>query len=102
MTGKKTFPRLVVTVFVLAFAAAAMTGCAYFTEERLSGIRQVAATALEIAYESGGKELAAAKIDELVAEGKITAEQGEMLKQALQKSYEAFRTRLKEFTESTE
>lgn len=102
MIGKKTFPYLAVTVCALAFATATMNGCAYFTEERLSGIRQVAATALEIAYESGGKELAAAKIDELVAEGKITAEQGEMLKQALQKSYEAFRARLKEFSESAE
>lgn len=102
MTGKKTTPYLALIICLLALSATTMTGCAYFTEERLSEIRRTVATALEIACESGGKELAAAKIDELVAEGKITAEQGEMLKQALQKSYEAFCARLKELSEPAE
>ena len=51
-----------------------------------------------IAYTSGGAVLVEQKIDQLVADGKITAQQGEMLKEAARRSYEALQAKLAELS----
>ena len=55
-------------------------------------------TILDIAYTSGGAVLVEQKIDEMVADGKITAQQGEMLKEAARRSYEALQEKLQELS----
>ena len=55
-------------------------------------------TILDIAYTSGGAVLVEQKIDQLVADGKITPQQGEMLKEASRRSYEALQEKLKELS----
>ena len=79
-----------------------LTGCGVLTPDRIAGIHRTVATALEIAYESGGRDLLLTKIDEMVGEGRISPEQGEMLKSAAQKSYDAFLARLRELSEQAE
>lgn len=51
---------------------------------------------LEIAYTNGGAVLVSQKIDELVTDGKITAEQATALKNAAQQSYELLQQKLAE------
>ena len=47
---------------------------------------------------SGGAVLVEQKIDQLVTDGKITALQGEMLKEAARRSYEALQAKLTELS----
>ena len=77
------------TAFALGMAT--VSGCSCFTEEKVAG---TVSAVLEIAYTSGGAVLVEQKIDQLVADGKITAQQGEMLKAAARKSYEALQEKL--------
>ena len=49
-------------------------------------------------YTSGGAVLVEQKIDQLVADGKITPQQGEMLKEAVRRSYEALQAKLAELS----
>ena len=83
MTTKK---QKITAVLALAVAfglgMAAMCGCSYFTQEQVAEIHKTVGTILDIAYTSGGAVLVEQKIDEKVAYGKITAQQGEMLKEA--------------------
>ena len=92
MTTKK---QKITAVLALAIAfglgMAVMCGCSYFTQEKVAG---TVSAVLEIAYTSGGAVLVEQKIDQLVADGKITAPQGEMLKEASRKSYEALQEKL--------
>ena len=55
-------------------------------------------TILDIAYTSGGAVLVEQRIDQLVTDGKITAQQGEMLKEAARRSYEALQAKLAELS----
>lgn len=80
-----------VTAFALGMAT--VSGCAYFSEEKVAG---TASTVLEIAYVAGGATKVSQKIDQMVADGKITAEQATLLKAAAQKSYADLQARLKE------
>ena len=80
-----------VTAFALGMAT--VSGCAYFTEKKVAG---TASTVLEIAYVAGGATKVSQKIDQMVADGKITAEQATLLKAAAQKSYADLQARLKE------
>lgn len=89
-------------LFVLSFLIAGTAGCAFWTPERTAAIHAAAATALEIACKSGGGELVATKLDELAAEGKITQEQAEDLKNAAQNGYYAFLARLRELSTPVE
>ena len=94
MTTKKqkvTLTISLVAAFVLGMAA--ISGCAYFTEEKVAG---TASTVLEIAYVAGGATMVEQKIDQMVADGKITAEQAALLKAAAQKSYDDLQKKLKE------
>ena len=73
MTTKKQ--KLALAISILAafgLGIAASTGCAYFTQEKVAG---TASTVLEIAYVAGGASMVGQKIDQMVADGKITAEQ---------------------------
>ncbi len=94
--------KILTTLFATLALALAAAGCNLFTAENAAKISQTLATALEIAYEAGGKELAAARIAEMVANGKITEEQGKLLASAAQNGYEAFLARLTELSDSIE
>ena len=99
MTTKK---QKITAVLALAIAfglgMAVMCGCSYFTQEKVAEIHKTVGTILDIAYTSGGAVLVEQKIDQLVADGKITAQQGEMLKAAARKSYEALQEKLAELS----
>ena len=95
MTTKK---QKITAVLALAIAfglgMAVMCGCSYFTQEKVAEIHKTVGTILDIAYTSGGAVLVEQKIDQLVTDGKITAQQREMLKEAARKSYEALQEKL--------
>ena len=95
MTTKK---QKITAVLALAIAfglgMAVMCGCSYFTQEKVAEIHKTVGTILDIAYTSGGAVLVEQKIDQRVADGKITPQQGEMLKEAARKSYEALQAKL--------
>ncbi len=94
MTDKKQKLTLAISLIVaFALGMATVSGCAYFTEEKVAG---TASTVLEIAYVAGGATMVEQKIDQMVADGKITAEQAALLKAAAQKSYEDLQKKLKE------
>ena len=94
MTTKKQKVTLVISILAaFALGMATVSGCAYFTEEKVAG---TASTVLEIAYVAGGASMVGQKIDQMVADGKITAEQATLLKAAAQKSYEDLQKKLKE------
>ena len=99
MTTKK---QKITAVLALAIAfglgIAVMCGCSYFTQEKVAEIHKTVGTILDIAYTSGGAVLVEQKLDQLVADGKITAQQGEMLKEASRRSYEALQEKLKELS----
>lgn len=95
MTTKK---QKITAVLALAIAfglgMTVMCGCSYFTQEKVAEIHKTVGTILDIAYTSGGAVLVEQKIEQLVTDGKITAQQGEMLKEAARKSYEALQEKL--------
>ncbi len=94
MTDKKQKLTLAISLIVaFALGMATVSGCAYFTEEKVAG---TASTVLEIAYVAGGATMVEQKIDQMVADGKITAEQAALLKAAAQKSYDDLQKKLKE------
>ena len=96
MTTKKqkiTLAISLIAAFVLGMAA--ISGCAYFTEEKVAG---TASTVLEIAYVAGGASMVGQKIDQMVEDGKITPEQAALLKAAAQKSYDDLQKKLKELS----
>ena len=94
MTDKKQKLTLAISLIAaFALGMATVSGCAYFTEEKVAG---TASTVLEIAYVAGGATMVEQKIDQMVADGKITAEQAALLKAAAQKSYDDLQKKLKE------
>lgn len=94
MTDKKQKLTLAISLIVaFALGMATVSGCAYFTEEKVAG---TASTVLEIAYVAGGATMVEQKIDQMVADGKITAERAALLKAAAQKSYDDLQKKLKE------
>ena len=99
MTTKK---QKITAVLALAIAfglgMAVMCGCSYFTQGTVAEIHKTVGTILDIAYTSGGAVLVEQRIDQLVADGKITAQQGEMLKEAARRSYEALLEKLSELS----
>jgi len=94
MTTKKQKLALVISMLAaFALGMATVSGCAYFTEEKVAG---TASKILEIAYVAGGASMVEQKIDQMVADGKITAEQATLLKAAAQKSYEDLQRTLRD------
>lgn len=93
-TKKQKITGVLALAIAFGLGIAVMCGCSYFTQEKVAEIHKTVGTILDIAYTSGGAVLVEQKIDQLVADGKITAQQGEMLKAAAQKSYEALQAKL--------
>ena len=90
----------IVSALFLAFilGIGTMCGCSCFTPEKVAAIHKTVGTILDIAYTSGGAVLVEQRIDQLVADGKITPQQGEMLKEAARRSYEALLEKLSELS----
>ena len=96
MTDKKQKLTLVISILAaFALGMATVSGCAYFTEEKIAA---TASAVLETAYVAGGASMVEQKIDQMVADGKITAEQATLLKAAAQKSYDDLQKKLKELS----
>lgn len=97
-TKKQKITAMTALAIAFGLGMAVMCGCSYFTQEKVAEIHKTVGTILDIAYTSGGAVLVEQKIDQLVADGKITPQQGEMLKAAAQKSYEALQAKLTELS----
>ena len=96
MTDKKQKLTLVISILAaFALGMATVSGCAYFTEQKVAG---TAITVLEVAYVAGGASMVGQKIDQMVEDGKITQEQAALLKAAAQKSYDDLQKKLKELS----
>lgn len=94
MTTKKQKLALVISMLAaFALGMATVSGCALFTEEKIAA---TASTVLETAYVAGGASMVEQKIDQMVADGKITAEQAALLKASAQKSYEELQRTLRD------
>ena len=93
-TKKQKITGVLALAIAFGLGIAVMCGCSYFTQEKVAEIHKTVGTILDIAYTSGGAVLVEQKIDQLVADGKITPQQGEMLKEAARKSYEALQAKL--------
>ena len=98
MTKKQKITAVLALAIALGLGMAVMCGCSYFTQEKIAEIHKTVGTILDIAYTSGGAVLVEQKIDQLVTGGKITAQQGEMLKEAARRSYEALQAKLTELS----
>ena len=94
-TRKQKLALVISMLAAFALGMATVSGCALFTEEKIAG---TASTVLEIAYISGGASMVEQKIDQMVADEKITPEQAALLKAAAQKSYEDLQKKLKELS----
>ena len=95
MTKKQKLVVSILVIFAFGLGMATMVGCGCLTREQLAG---TASTVLEIAYASGGATTVSQRIDQMVADGKITAEQAAQLKAAAQRSYEELQKKLKELS----
>ena len=98
MTKKQKITAVLALAIAFGLGMAVMCGCSYFTQEKIAEIHKTVGTILDIAYTSGGAVLVEQKIDQLVADGRITAQQGEMLKEAARRSYEALQEKLAELS----
>ena len=97
-TKKQKITALLALAIAFGLGMAVMCGCSYFTQEKVAEIHKTVGTILDIAYTSGGAVLVEQRIDQLVTNGKITAQQGEMLKEATRRSYEALQEKLSELS----
>ena len=93
MTKKQKLVVSILVILAFGLGMATMVGCGCLTKEQIAG---TASTVLEIAYASGGATTVSQRIDQMVADGKITAEQAVQLKAAAQRSYEELQRKLKE------
>lgn len=84
-TRKQKLALVISMLTALVLGMATVSGCALFTEEKIAA---TASIVLETAYVAGGACMVSQKIDQMVEDGKITAEQAALLKAAAQKSYE--------------
>ena len=87
-TKKQKFVYIFALVLSFVLDMLTMTGCAYFSQEKVAG---TVSTVLEIAYVAGGAARVEQRIDKMGTDGKITEEQAVQLKLAAQKSYEELR-----------
>lgn len=94
-TRKQKLALVISMLAAFALGMATVSGCALFTEEKIAA---TASAVLETAYVAGGASMVSQKIDQMVADGKITAEQATLLKAAAQKSYEDLQKKLKELS----
>ncbi len=87
---------LIIVIAVVIAIAGTVAGCSYLTQEKVAAIHKTVGTVLDVAYTAGGATLVEQKIDAMVADGKITAEQAVQLKAAAKKSYEALQAKIAE------
>ena len=87
-TKKQKFVYIFALVLSFVLGMLTMTGCAYFSQEKVAG---TVSTVLEIAYVAGGAARVEQRSDKMGTDGKITEEQAVQLKLAAQKSYEELR-----------
>lgn len=97
LTKKQKFIYVFVVIFSFAIGMLSMSGCSYFSQGKIAG---TVSSVLEIAYVAGGATHVEQRIDQMVADGKITEEQAIQLKIAAQKSYEELQKKLKELSVS--
>ena len=97
ITKKQKFTYIFIVVLSFALGLLSMSGCAYFSQGKIAG---TVSSVLEIAYVAGGATQVEQRIDQMVADGKITEEQAIQLKFAAQKSYEELQKKLKELSVS--
>ena len=76
-TKKQKFVYIFALVLSFALGMLTMSGCAYFSQEKVAG---TVSTVLEIAYISGGATRVEQRIDQMVTDGKITAVHAVQLK----------------------
>ena len=98
MTKKQKITAVLALAIAFGLGMTVMCGCSSFTQGTVAEIHKTVGTILDIAYTSGGAVLVEQKIDQLVADGRITAQQGEMLKEAARHSYEALQEKLAELS----
>ena len=83
MKGYMNTPYTLCKVIVIAafavLAVACILGCRATGSAMAKGVKEQVGAVLLIAYENGGKEAVSNRIDQLVAEGKLTAEQATRL-----------------------
>lgn len=85
VNAPRTACKAILAVAIAAAAVAAITGC----ESAGGGShRQNIATAIQTAYDLGGREAVSNKIESLVAEGKLTPSQAARLHALAQLAYE--------------
>ena len=89
MTKKQKITAILALAIAFSLGMATMCGCSYFTQEKVAEIHKTVGTILDLVEQ---------KIDQLVADGKITPQQGEMLKEAARRSYEALQEKLAELS----
>jgi len=90
----------IATIVIAALAAISLIvvgGCAYLTAHS-AGIHKTVGTVLDLAYTNGSADLVSKRIDQLVADGKLTEEQAVKLKAAAKKSYDDFQKKLTELS----
>lgn len=92
-TRKQKLALVISMLAAFALGMATVSGCSYFTGEKVAG---TASKVLEIAYVAGGASMVEQKIDQMVADEKITAEQAALLNAAAQKSYEDLQRTLRD------
>ena len=97
-TKKQKITAILALAIAFGLGMAVMCGCSCFTQEKVAEIHKTVGTILDIAYTSGGAVLVEQRIDQFVDDGKITVQQGEMLKEAARKSYEALQEKLAELS----
>ena len=79
MNTPYTLCKAIVIAAFAVFAVACILGCRATGNATAAGVKEQVGTVLLIAYENGGKEAVSNRIDQLVAEGKLTAEQATRL-----------------------
>ena len=94
-TKKQKFAYIFALAISFVLGMLTMSGCAYFSQEKVAG---TVSTVLEIAYIAGGATTVEQRIDQMVADGKISEEQAVQLKLAAQRSYEELQKKLKELS----
>ena len=98
MTKKQKITAVLALAIAFGLGMAVMCGCSYFTQEKVAEIHKTVGTILDIAYTSGGAGLVEQRIDQLVTDGKITVQQGELRTEAARTSYEALQAKLTELS----
>ena len=86
-------PAVALLVYVAVLGCLALAGCRMLKREQVDALHALVLAKLDEAWAEKGAEAVAGKVDELVAEGKITTAQGDALKAAAQQGYDTLRAK---------